>query len=176
MGQVAAVSKIHAEDRITGLEHRKKDAHVGLGSGVGLHVGVVCPEELLCTISGQVLRHVDEFAAAIVALGWVALGVLVGQHRAGGFQYRARGVVLACDQLEIVALTAGFELHGLPELGIIVLDEGHWRSFLCPARRRDLKYKPGMRSWGRDDRRGRCQTQTIGPGHRPGCAGTLPKL
>ena len=44
--KVSAMRKIHAEDRITGLEHRKKDAHVGLGSGVGLHVGVVCPEEL----------------------------------------------------------------------------------------------------------------------------------
>ena len=41
---------------------------VGLAPGVRLHVGVLGAEELLGAVDGELLDHVDELAAAVVAL------------------------------------------------------------------------------------------------------------
>src|SRR5690606_17897056 len=47
-------------------------------------------------------------AAAVVALAWVTLGVLVGEHRIlDGHHQRAR-VVLGGDQFDMILLTARF--------------------------------------------------------------------
>jgi hypothetical protein len=45
-----------------------------------LHIGVVRAEQLLRAVDGKLLRDVDEFAAAVVALPGIAFRVLVGQH------------------------------------------------------------------------------------------------
>ena len=52
------------------------------------------------------LGDVDMLAAAIVALARVALGVLVGQHRALRLEHGAADDVLAGDQLDLVLLAA----------------------------------------------------------------------
>ena len=41
---------------------------------MGLHIGVIGPEELAEAISGQILYLIDELASAIVALSRIALG------------------------------------------------------------------------------------------------------
>ena len=51
-----------------GCKQRQVDGHVGLGAGVRLDVGVLGAEELLGALDGQRLDHVDELAAAVVAL------------------------------------------------------------------------------------------------------------
>ncbi len=65
-----------------GLEQREHRRGVGLGAGVRLHVGELGAEQGLDPVDGQLLDHVDVLAAAVIALARVALGVLVGQHRA----------------------------------------------------------------------------------------------
>ena len=45
------------------------------------------------------------FAAAVVALSWITLGVLVGKDAADGTQHRGADKVLGRDQLDSVALT-----------------------------------------------------------------------
>ena len=52
-----------------------------------LHVGVLGAEELLGTVAREVLNHVGEFASAVVALGGIALGILVGEDRGGSFEH-----------------------------------------------------------------------------------------
>jgi hypothetical protein len=47
-------------------------------------------EQLLGALDGQRLGDVDELAAAVVAAARIALGILVGQHRALRLQHRAR--------------------------------------------------------------------------------------
>ena len=69
-----------------------------------LHVGVVGAEELLGAVDGELLGDVDEFAAAVVALARIAFGVLVGEHRALGFEHARAGVVLRGDQLDVIFL------------------------------------------------------------------------
>ena len=45
MGEVAAVVESHGQDRVARLEQRLVGGEVGVGPGVGLHVGVLGPEE-----------------------------------------------------------------------------------------------------------------------------------
>ena len=84
VGEVAAVVEAHAQHRVAGLEQGEVDADVGVGARVGLHVGVLGAEQRLHPVAGEVLDLVDDLVAAVVALARVALGVLVGEHRAGG--------------------------------------------------------------------------------------------
>ena len=87
--QVAAVREVHAEHRVARLQQREVHRHVGLRAGVRLHVGVLGAEQLLRARDRERLGDVDELAAAVVALARIALGVLVGQHRAGRFEHGA---------------------------------------------------------------------------------------
>ena len=104
MRQVAAVREVHAEHGVARLEQRHVDRHVRLRAGMRLHVDVVGAEQRLGARDGGALGDVDELAAAVVALARIALGVLVGQHRAGGFEHGAADEVLGGDQLEAVVL------------------------------------------------------------------------
>ena len=49
------------------------------------------------------ITHVHHVATAVVALGGVALGVLVGQHRANGHHNSLGDNVLGGDQLQTVS-------------------------------------------------------------------------
>jgi hypothetical protein len=69
---------------------------------VRLHVGVLGAEERLDPVAGEVLDVVDDLVAAVVALAGIALGVLVGEHRAGGLHHGRRREVLRGDELQPV--------------------------------------------------------------------------
>jgi hypothetical protein len=79
---------------------------------VRLDVGVTGAEQLAGAVDGQLLDHVDVLAATVVALAWVAFGVLVGQLAALGLHHLGAGVVFRGDQLDVVFLTLRFALHG----------------------------------------------------------------
>ena len=76
------------------------------------------PNSLLGALDGQVLGDVDELAAAVVALARIALGVLVGQHRALRLQHGAGDDVLRGDQLDLVALAAELVADGAEDLRV----------------------------------------------------------
>ena len=76
----------------------------------GLDVGVLGAEQLLGAVDRQLLGDVDLLAAAVVAAAGVALGVLVGQHRADRFEHRLRHEVLRGDHLQRALLA--------PQLGV----------------------------------------------------------
>ena len=90
VAEVAAVVERHPEDRVARLDQRHVGGVVGLGAGVGLDVGVLGAEQLLGAVDRQLLGDVDLLAAAVVAAAGVALGVLVGQHRADRVEHRLR--------------------------------------------------------------------------------------
>ncbi len=46
VAQVAAMRQVHAQDGITRFKEGKIDGHIGLGAGMGLHIGVGSPEKL----------------------------------------------------------------------------------------------------------------------------------
>ena len=86
--QVPAVREIHAEHGVAQLQRRHVDGNVGLRARMRLHVGVLGAEQGLRAVDRQLLGAVHEFAAAVVALAGIALGVFVGEHRAHRFEHR----------------------------------------------------------------------------------------
>ncbi len=88
VGQVAAGRKVHAEDGVARFEEGHEHRLVGLRAGVRLDIGGIGAEQLFRPIDGQLLGHINMFAAAVIALARIALGVLVGQLRTLGFHHR----------------------------------------------------------------------------------------
>jgi hypothetical protein len=88
VGQVAAVVEAHGQNGVSGLQQGLVDGQVGVGTGMGLHVGVLRSEQRRQPAAGQILHLVDDLVAAVVTATRIALGVFVGQNRTGGRQHR----------------------------------------------------------------------------------------
>ena len=116
--EVAAVGQLEAEDLVARVDQRVQHGRVGLRAGVRLDVRVLGAEQLLGALDREVLGDVDLLAAAVVAAARVALGVLVGQHRALRLQDGARHEVLARDHLERVALARELAVEDGGDLGV----------------------------------------------------------
>ncbi len=101
VGQVAALVEREAQDRVAALEQRVIDGHVRLRAGMRLDVDVLGAEELLRAIAGEVLRDIDDLAAAVVAAPGIALRVLAGENRPHRLEHGERRVVLRRDELEV---------------------------------------------------------------------------
>ena len=75
-------------------------------------------------VDRELLGDVDLLAAAVVALARVALGVLVGEHRAGRVEHRLGHEVLRGDHLERALLARELALEHLGDLGVDVGERG----------------------------------------------------
>ena len=127
MRQVTAVRQRHAHELAARWQEHHERREVGLRPRVRLHVGVRRTEQLLQPVDGELLHLVHHFAAAVVPLPGVPLGVLVGERRAHGVDDGATREVLARDELEAVLLPAQLHVNearddgiGVPEWGIVV--------------------------------------------------------
>ena len=107
-----------AHDRVAGLQQRVVDGGVGLRAGVRLDVGVLGAEQRLGAVDRELLGDVHPLAAAVVAAPGIALGVLVGQHRALALEHRAGHEVLRGDHLERALLALELAAQDLGDLGI----------------------------------------------------------
>ena len=110
--------ELEPHQRVAGLQQRVIDGRVRLGARVRLHVGVLGAEQRLGPVDRELLGDVDVLAAAVVALARIALGVLVGQHRALALEHRDRHEVLRGDHLERALLALELEREHLGDLGI----------------------------------------------------------
>ena len=118
VGEVAAFGQAHAHDGVAGLEEGHEHRLVGLRAGVGLHVGGFGAEQRFHAVDRQLLDDVHVFAAAVVALGGIAFGVLVGELRALRLHHRRAGVVFRRDQLDVIFLALVFFLNRRPQVGV----------------------------------------------------------
>ena len=107
---MAARREIEAHERVARLHQRHERALIGLAAGIGLNVGEPAVEQLAGALDRQLLRDVDELAAAVIAPARIAFRVFVGQHRALRLEHRARDDILRGDELDLVALAAELEL------------------------------------------------------------------
>ena len=103
---MAAGGEVEAHEGIAGLQQRQKHRLVHLAAGVRLHIGEAGAEQFPGAIDRQRLHDVHPFAAAVIAVARIALGVFVGQHRALRFQHRAADDVLRRDQFDLMTLPA----------------------------------------------------------------------
>ena len=93
---------------------------VGLGAGMRLYVCVFGSEEGDQPFDRERFDRVDVLASAVVPAARVALGVLVGQHRALCLQHGPRCVVLRRDHLEAALLANQLEVDQACDLGVEV--------------------------------------------------------
>ena len=107
-----------SHDPLPGLEQRVVDGGVRLRPGVRLRVHVLRTEERLGAVDRELLADVHPLAAAVVAPAGVALGVLVGEHRALAFEHRERHEVLRGDHLERALLAVKLAAQDLRDLGV----------------------------------------------------------
>src|ERR687896_2354065 len=115
---MAAVREVETQDRVAVLKEREVDRGVGLGARVRLDVRVLGTEQRLGPVDRQLLGHVHELTAAVVAPARVALGVLVGQHRALDLEDRGRREVLRRDHLQGRPLPPQLTVYRRGDLGI----------------------------------------------------------
>ena len=115
---MAAHGERHAQIGVARFQQRKEHGLVRLRSGIGLHVRRLGAEQLLDAIDRKLLGHVGVFAAAVITLARVTLGILVRELRALGFQHGAADVVLGRDQLDVVFLSLVFQLDDAEQIGV----------------------------------------------------------
>jgi len=112
------VGQVHAHDGVARLENSKVGCHVGLGAAVRLHIHMLCTKELLAALARQLLGHVHEGCAPIVAFAWVALRIFVGHDTALGLHDRSTCIVLGCNQNDGISLPLQLGMDGGCDLGI----------------------------------------------------------
>ena len=88
-----------------------------------LNVGAVRAEELFCALDSEIFNDVNEFAAAVITLAGITLGVFVGQHAAHCRHNGGRDEVLRGDKLDVASLPAKLEIHGIRHFRVILCDE-----------------------------------------------------
>ncbi len=91
---------------------------VGLRAGVRLHIDVLAAEDLARAIAGQVLHDVGILAAAVVAAPGIALGIFIGEDRAGRFKHCFGDEVFAGDHLQPLVLAEGFVVKSGGDFGV----------------------------------------------------------
>ncbi len=123
VGQVPARRKVHAHDRVAGLQQRKIDREVRLRPGVGLDVGMLGAEQPARAGAGGLLDLIHKLAAAVVAPAGVPLGVFVGEHAPHGGHHRGGNDIFGGDQLQIVPLALQLLLHGFADFGVALPDQ-----------------------------------------------------
>ena len=119
MREVATFIEAHAQNRVAWLNERMVNSRVGLRARVRLDVRVVSAKQLFRALYSQHLDIVDKFAATVVTLARVSLGVLVGELATlCGHDSRAR-VILRRDQLDMLLLALTFQVYGFGYFRIV---------------------------------------------------------
>jgi hypothetical protein len=93
---------------------------------VRLHVREGGTEQLFRAIDRERFHLIDVFAAAVVALGRIAFGVLVRKHRALRLQHARTRVVFRRDQFDVIFLPLLFVEDRLPHC-VVVAGNLHFR-------------------------------------------------
>ena len=119
---MSAVVQIHAQNGVAGLEQSQIHSHIGLGAGMGLHIGMLRAEQLLGPVDSQIFDLIHIFTAAVVAGAGVALGIFVGQMAAHSLQNGGADKVLGGDKLDMVLLPAQLPHHGVVYLSVLLSD------------------------------------------------------
>ena len=122
VGEMAAVRQRHAQHGVARLQQCEIHCLVGLRAGVRLHVRIVRTVQLLQAFDRQRLGHIHIFAAAVITLADIPLGVFVGELAALRFHHPRAGVVLGGDELDVIFLTAIFRGNRGGQFGIEIFN------------------------------------------------------
>src|SRR5262245_40982069 len=109
--QMTAMRKIHSENGVAVIACSQVDGHIGLASGMRLHVDVIGVEELLGAIDRRSFDDVGKFTSSIIAFARITFGIFIGEDRTGGLEHSFGNEVLRRNQFEPLMLPAGFVLN-----------------------------------------------------------------
>ena len=132
---MAPVVQAHAQHGIAGLQKAEVNRHVGLGTAVGLHVGMIRAVEFLGPFDGDPFHLVHAAAAAVVPASRIAFRVFIGQWAAHGRHDSGADKVFRSDQFNVRFLTGAFSGDGLGYLGVLIQAGGQIPHFVI------LQYK-----------------------------------
>ena len=107
VGAVAEMTpgrQVHRKHSGAGLEEREEHREVGLGTRVGLHVGVAGGEEFLGTFDGQAFDLIGEGNAPVVPGAGIALDGLVHHGGSESVEGGPAHEVLRGDQIDALSL------------------------------------------------------------------------
>src|SRR5688572_21791720 len=104
MCEMSAMSEVHTEYGVAGLEEGEVDGHVCLRAAMRLHIGILGAVKLLYAVACKIFDDVDKLASAIVTLSGIAFGVLIRKYAALRFEHGARNEIFACNEFKPVLL------------------------------------------------------------------------
>ncbi|ETV97106.1 hypothetical protein H310_09915 [Aphanomyces invadans] len=124
MGQMATTGQVQTHDAVVGTKQRRVHSKVGGRPRVWLdvhapflRVQAVC---LQCTVLAELFDLVNHFVPAVVALVYVAFGVLVGQARSQAVHDGTRREVFGRNQLQALPLAVLFMFNQVEQLRVVV--------------------------------------------------------
>ena len=120
VGQMSAIGQAHTHHGITRLKQRQLYGCIGLGTGVGLHIGKLSAKQILCSLDAQALNLINILAAAVVTLTGQAFCILVGENRAHGSNNSGGGKIFGGNQLQAILLPVQFPFHHVGEFRVEV--------------------------------------------------------
>src|ERR1041385_9444634 len=91
--EMAAMRKIHAENRVSGLQYSQVHRHIGLAPGVRLHVDMIGSKKLLCAINRQVFYDIHELSASVIPAAGISFRLTVCEDGPGCIQNGTVGEV-----------------------------------------------------------------------------------
>ena len=125
VGEVTAVSEVHTENGIAGLEQCEVNGGVSLCAGVRLNVYEFGTEQLLCAFDCDIFGDVYLFTAAVVTLARITFGVLIGENGAHSRHNGFGNNVFGSDQLDTALLAVKLREDGIADLGVDGAQEVH---------------------------------------------------
>ena len=92
---------------------------------MGLNVAMLAAEKFFKSVPSEIFRHIDKFAAAVIALSGQSLRIFIRQMRTGRGHDRGRNDIFAGNQFDIVLLAFEFRVHRGIQLRVGLFDDGH---------------------------------------------------
>ena len=80
MGQMPAVSQVHAHHLISRLQHSKKYGHIRLRAGMRLYIGICAAKDFFGTLYSQTLHFVHTSASAVIPFSRISFRIFIGQR------------------------------------------------------------------------------------------------
>ena len=105
VGKVTSHGKVQAHESVSGFEDGHGDGHVGLGAGMGLHIGILGIKQGAETVYGYLLYLVHHLAAAVIAFAGITFCILVGTDGTHGGKHLLRHIVLGGNEFQAGRLT-----------------------------------------------------------------------
>jgi len=112
MREVASVTQIHSENRITWLEESIKDTDIGSRTRESLDIRMISTEEFLRSLYRDCLHLVGEFLATVIAFSWESFCVFIAKYTSECFLYCWRSIVFRRDELHAVIFSEKFSFYG----------------------------------------------------------------